>query len=64
MAQPFVEYLAAAVRTTLKRAARGEDGGALWRINKLCRRGVRRNWDSLGERAFLAEFLWVVGAIQ
>lgn len=64
MPQPFVRYLAEATASALQRAARRQDGGALWRINKLCRRGVKRNWDSLGEKAFLEEFLWVVGAIQ
>jgi hypothetical protein len=64
MAEPFEKYLGAAVRMALKRAARRQDDGALWRINKLCRQGVKRNWESLGEREFLAGFLWVVGAIQ
>lgn len=64
MPEPFVRYLADAVSAAVRRAARREDGGALWRINALCRRGVKRNWDSLGEKAFLEEFLWVVGAIQ
>src|SRR5712692_4472342 len=64
MPEPFVRYLAEAVTAAVRRAARREDGGALWRINELCRRGVKRNWDSLGEKAFLDEFLWVVGAIQ
>src|SRR2546425_1660242 len=64
MPQPFLRYLAEATASALQRAARRQDGGALWQINKLCRRGVKRNWDSLGEKAFLEEFLWVVGAIQ
>ena len=64
MPEPFEKYLADAVRMAVRRATRRQDGGALWRINRLCRRGVKRNWESLDERAFLAEFLWVVGAIQ
>lgn len=64
MPEPFEKYLGDAVRTAVRRATRRQDGGSLWRISRLCRRGVKRNWNSLGERAFLAEFLWVVGAIQ
>lgn len=64
MAEPFVAYLTEALKTALRRVARGEDGGTLRRISKLCRRGVKPNWDALGKREFLREFLWAVGAIQ
>lgn len=64
MPEPFVVYLTEAVRAALRRARRADDEGALWRMNKLCRRGVKENWDALTERTFLKGFLWVVGAIQ
>jgi hypothetical protein len=64
MRETFVGYLTEATRAALRRAASGEDDGTLWRMNKLCRRGVTHNWNALNERKFLKEFLWVVGAIQ
>ncbi|HMH48802.1 MAG TPA: hypothetical protein VK548_01115 [Candidatus Acidoferrum sp.] len=64
MSTQFEAYLTAAVKAALRHAARDEDGGVLWGTNEVCRRGVQRSWDRLGERAFLKQFLWVVGAIQ
>lgn len=60
----FTVYLSKAIEAALERADTGDDEGALWDMNELCRRGVKRNWDTLTDREFLKEFLWVIGAIQ
>ena len=60
----FESYLVAAFDRSLQDETLGTDDGNMDFTNKLCRAGVRRNWEQLTAYRFVHEFLWCVGSAQ